>query len=148
MTKGLEAELVAFRRDIHAHPELARTEHRTTTAIADRLRAAGLSPRVLPSGTGVACDVIGTAGAAPSMGFRGDIDALPVEDLTATSYRSKTAGLSHACGHDAHTTIALGTALVLADLAQSGLLTRSARVIFQPAEEVIPGRGARRHRGR
>ncbi len=139
LTKGLEAELVAFRRDIHAHPELARTEHRTTAAIVDRLRAAGLSPRILPSGTGIACDVIGTAGVAPSIGFRGDIDALPVEDLTATSYRSKTPGLSHACGHDAHTTIALGTALVLAELARSGLLARSARVIFQPAEEVIPG---------
>jgi amidohydrolase len=139
LTKGLEAELTSFRRDLHAHPELAREEHRTTSVLVDRLRTAGLEPRVLPCGTGVVCDVIGSAGEAPSIGFRGDIDALPLDDRTTTDYRSRTAGICHACGHDAHTTIVLGTALVLAELARDGLLTRSARVIFQPAEEIIPG---------
>ncbi len=139
IAKELEAELITFRRDIHAHPELSRQEHRTTATVVDRLRAAGLSARVLPSGTGLVCDVTGSADEAPSIGFRGDIDALPLEDLTATSYRSRTAGICHACGHDAHTTIVLGTALVLAELARDGLLRRSARFIFQPAEELIPG---------
>jgi amidohydrolase len=139
LAKSLEGELVAFRRDLHAHPELARQEHRTTAAVVDRLRAAGLSPRVLPSGTGVVCDVIGSAGEPPSVGFRGDMDALAVEDRTAAPYRSLMPGMCHACGHDAHTALALGTALVLAELAGSGQLTRSARVIFQPAEETLPG---------
>ena len=139
LTKGLEGELVAFRRDLHTHPELARQEHRTTDAVVERLRAAGLSPRVLPTGTGLVCDVIGASGDEPSIGFRGDMDALAVEDRTATPYRSVVPGVCHACGHDAHTTIALGTALVLADLADAGLLTNSARVIFQPAEETLPG---------
>jgi amidohydrolase len=139
LTKGLDSELISFRRDLHAHPELAREEHRTTATLVDRLRSAGLEPRVLPCGTGLVCDVIGSEGEAPSIGFRGDIDALPLDDRTTTDYRSRNLGVCHACGHDAHTTVVLGTALVLADLARDGLLTRSARVIFQPAEEVIPG---------
>lgn len=139
LVKGFEAELVSFRRELHEHPELGRQEHRTTAAIVDRLRASGLSPRVLPSGTGVICDVIGTAGDAPTIGFRGDIDALPLDDLTGAPYRSRTPGVAHACGHDAHTTIVLGTALVLAELAREGRLEGSARLIFQPAEELIPG---------
>ncbi|MEJ7628066.1 MAG: amidohydrolase [Nocardioidaceae bacterium] len=139
VTKAVDAELISFRRDLHAHPELARHEFRTTAAVVDRLRAAGLAPRVLPSGTGVVCDVIGYAGDAPTIGFRGDIDALPLDDRTTTSYRSMTAGACHACGHDAHTTIVLGTALVLGELAQDGLIEQSTRLIFQPAEEIIPG---------
>jgi amidohydrolase len=138
-TKGLEGELVSFRRDLHAHPELARSEHRTTAAIVERLRLSGLEPRVLPRGTGVVCDIVGSRGDAPTIGFRADIDALPLDDRTNSDYRSLTPGVCHACGHDAHTTVVLGTALVLAELAEAGLLATSARVIFQPAEEVIPG---------
>jgi amidohydrolase len=139
LVKGLEEELVVFRRDLHAHPELAREEHRTTAAVVERLRAAGLDPRVLRCGTGLVCDVIGADGEPPAVGFRADLDALAVEDRTTTPYRSRVPGLCHACGHDAHTTVVLGTALVLAELAQAGALRRSARMIFQPAEEIIPG---------
>lgn len=139
LTKGFEEELVAFRRDLHAHPEIARQEHRTTEKVVERLRAAGLSPQVLPTGTGVVCDIIGSEGETPSIGFRGDMDALAVEDRTGASYRSVVPGVCHACGHDAHTTVTLGTGLVLAELASEGLLSRSARLIFQPAEEVLPG---------
>lgn len=139
LVKGLEGELVSFRRDLHAHPELGRQERRTTATIMHRLAAAGLQPRVLPTGTGVICDVIGTAGERPMVGFRGDIDALPLDDLTSTAFCSRTPGVCHACGHDAHTTIVMGTALVLAELAERRLLRGSARLIFQPAEEVTPG---------
>lgn len=139
LVKDFESELVAFRRDLHQHPELGRQEHRTTAVIIERLRDAGLTPRVLPSGTGVICDVMGSADDAPSIGFRGDIDALPLDDRTGTPYASLVAGVCHACGHDAHTTIVLGTALVLAELAREGRLVGSARLIFQPAEELIPG---------
>jgi amidohydrolase len=134
-----DAELIAFRRALHRHPELGRAEHQTTAAIVDRLRAAGLEPRVLSSGTGVVCDVLGADAATPTIGFRGDIDALPLQDLKDVAYRSQVDGVCHACGHDAHTTIVLGLGLVLAELSRLGMLRRSARLIFQPAEELSPG---------
>lgn len=134
-----EAELIDFRRALHRHPELGHAEHRATVAIVDRLRAAGLRPRVLSSGTGVVCDVIGTEGELPTIGFRGDIDALPLQDAKNVPYRSQVDGVCHACGHDAHTAVVLGLALVLADLRRLGRLRASVRLIFQPAEELTPG---------
>jgi len=139
ITKTLEPELIEFRRRLHRHPELGRREHQTTAAIVARLTAAGLSCRVLASGTGVICDVLGTDGAPPTLGFRGDIDALPLSDHKPVPYRSQVEGVCHACGHDAHTSIILGTALALAELAEQGVPFRSTRLIFQPAEEVTPG---------
>lgn len=133
----LSAELVDFRRDLHAHPELGRQEHRTTSKVIERLRAAGLGPRVLPTGTGVICDV--SDGGTPALAFRADMDALPVPDLTTTSYRSTVDGVSHACGHDVHTTVGLGAALVLARLVAAGVPIQPTRFVFQPAEEVTPG---------
>lgn len=137
--KAHEAELVELRRAIHQHPELGRDEHRTTAVIVDRLTEAGLQPRVLSVGTGVVCDVIGSAGRPPAIALRADIDALPLTDAKAVPYRSLVDGVCHACGHDAHTAILLGTGLVLAELAGSGQLEDSVRLIFQPAEELSPG---------
>jgi len=137
-------ELVAFRRDLHMHPELSREEFRTTGLIRDRLVRAGLTPRLLP-GTGLLCDIRPDLAAADRrsdrdlLAFRGDIDALPVEDVKDVAYRSTVPGRAHACGHDVHTTIVLGTGLVLADMARAGLLRRPVRLIFQPAEETLPG---------
>ncbi|MBC7678624.1 MAG: amidohydrolase [Pseudorhodobacter sp.] len=128
------SELVAFRRDLHAHPELGRQEHRTTAVIADRLRAAGLSPRVLAVGTGLVCDV-GT-GDGPLVVLRADIDALPLQDSKDVGYRSTVAGVCHACGHDVHTTVVLGAGLALA---ASPPPSGTVRLLFQPAEEVMPG---------
>ncbi len=139
ITKTYELELIDFRRALHQHPELGRQEHRTTRSVLDRLRVVGLEPRVLSTGTGVICDIIGTSEAAPTFGFRGDIDALPIEDAKDVSYRSRVPGVCHACGHDAHTAIVLGTALVLTELRRQGWLKRSVRLIFQPAEELTPG---------
>lgn len=125
-------ELIAIRRDLHAHPETAFEEHRTSALIADRLRTMGLRP-VLPAGaTGVLCD-IGTEG--PVIALRADIDALPIADAKNVSYRSVVPGACHACGHDAHTTILLGAAAVLSHMDLPGRI----RLIFQPAEERIPG---------
>jgi amidohydrolase len=139
LAKSFDAELIEFRRRLHRHPELGHQEHVTTAAIGDRLTAAGLEPRVLSSGTGVICDVIGTTGEQPALGFRADIDALPLQDVKEVPYRSQRAGICHACGHDAHTAALLGTALVLAELRRQDLLHRSVRLIFQPAEELTPG---------
>lgn len=133
----LEPELIDFRRDLHAHPELGFAEHRTSTKIIERLTAAGLAPRKLSSGTGVVCDIV-PAGAEgrPMIGLRADIDALPIADGLDVSYRSQNPGICHACGHDLHTTVVLGTGLVLAGMLDR--LNKPVRLIFQPAEEADP----------
>ncbi|MEW1871221.1 M20 family metallopeptidase [Streptomyces caelestis] len=146
LPEALRAELVAFRRDLHMHPELGHQEFRTTAAIKERLERAGLRPRVLSGGTGVICD-IGTDGEAGTdaamLALRADIDGLPIPDMKADCpYRSTVPDRAHACGHDVHTTVVLGAGLVLAELHRQGLLPRPVRLIFQPAEEVLPGGAA------
>ncbi|POM27222.1 putative hydrolase YxeP [Actinomadura rubteroloni] len=127
-------ELVEFRRDLHRHPELGYAEHRTTARIVERLRQAGLAPRVLPKGTGVLCDIGPEDG--PTVALRADIDALPLQDeKTTVPYRSTVPGVAHACGHDVHTTMVLGAGLFLARQAAAGLLPGRVRLVFQPAEE-------------
>jgi amidohydrolase len=134
----LEDELIDFRRDLHAHPELARTEVRTTTMVAARLSAAGIRVRPL-AGTGLIAD-IGPDHPAYRVALRADLDALPVRERTGLSFASQTDGVCHACGHDVHVAAVLGAGLALqhhADLlAAQGT---GVRLIFQPAEEVIPG---------
>lgn len=147
LSESLHAELVAFRRDLHMHPELGNQEFRTTAAIKARLEKAGLRPRVLTTGTGLVCDIGvepgGDLGGTPILAMRADIDGLPIPDTkTECSYRSTVPDRAHACGHDMHTTVVLGTGLVLADLHAKGLLPRPVRLIFQPAEEVLPGGAA------
>ncbi|MEU4349925.1 amidohydrolase [Streptomyces sp. NPDC023838] len=140
LPEPLRAELIAFRRDLHMHPELGNQEFRTTAAIKKRLEAAGLKPRVLDSGTGLLCDVGTRKGARPMLAIRGDIDALPIPDAKVNvPYRSTVPDRAHACGHDIHTTTVLGTGLVLAELDRQGLLPNPVRLVFQPAEEVLPG---------
>ncbi|MCC8455323.1 M20 family metallopeptidase [Streptomyces rochei] len=149
LPEALRAELVAFRRDLHMHPELGNQEFRTTAAIKERLERAGLKPRVLPVGTGLVCD-IGTntesgrwTGGPRMLALRADIDALPIPDTKSEcAYRSRVPDRAHACGHDVHTTVVLGTGLVLAALHEQGLLPRPVRLVFQPAEEVLPGGAA------
>ena len=100
-------DLVEVRRDLHAHPELGFAEVRTTARIAEILSGFGLAPRVLPSGTGVLCDI---GPGAPALALRADIDALPLPDQKNVDYRSTVPGVCHGCGHDAHTAILLGVA--------------------------------------
>lgn len=140
LSDELRAELIAFRRDLHMHPELGNQEFRTTAAIKDRLEKAGLKPKVLAVGTGVMCDVGEWDGVTPMLALRADIDALPIPDTKAgVPYRSTVPDRAHACGHDVHTTSVLGAGLVLAGLDREGLLPHAVRLIFQPAEEVLPG---------
>ena len=127
------SNLVAIRRHLHAHPELAFAEFETTSFLEQRLREVGLKPRRLPTGTGLVCDV---GSGDPVVVLRGDIDALPLSDLKDVPYASTKNGLCHACGHDVHTTIVLGVAMALATL--DGL-PGTVRCVFQPAEESIPG---------
>lgn len=128
-------EVIEFRRDLHAHPELSFQEFRTTTRIYDRLRQAGLAPRRF-EGTGVIVDV----GEGPiATALRGDIDALPIVEETQLPFASRNHGVTHGCGHDFHTASMLGIALVLAKMHAHSPLGGSVRIIFQPAEETMPG---------
>jgi amidohydrolase len=131
----LHDELVQIRRDLHRHPELSYKEHRTTDVLVARLEQAGLSPQRL-EGTGVFVDV----GSGPlRLALRADIDALPIIEETGLPFESATTGVTHACGHDIHTTVMLGVALVLAGVHADEGLPGTVRIIFQPAEELMPG---------
>ncbi|HXL94838.1 MAG TPA: amidohydrolase [Streptosporangiaceae bacterium] len=135
-----EAELVEFRRDLHANPETGYSEHRTTRRVALRLAAAGLRPVILPKGTGLVVDIgTDTYAERSVVALRADIDALPMSDEKQVPYASTVPGVCHACGHDVHTTILLGTGLFLAGQAAAGLLPGRVRLIFQPAEEIGTG---------
>jgi amidohydrolase len=139
---GHEAELIEFRRDLHANPELAFAEHRTTRRVAQRLAAAGLRPVILPKGTGLTVDIGDEQkpyAERSVVALRADIDALPMADEKDVPYRSVVPNACHACGHDVHTTVLLGTGLFLAAQAAAGLLPGRVRLIFQPAEEAAGG---------
>ena len=127
-------DLVGWRRHIHRHPELGRQEFATTQFVAERLVEAGLNPKVLPGGTGLICDF--GPDYAPRIALRADMDALPMAERTGAAYASTVPGVAHACGHDAHTAILLGAATALATAAE---LPLGVRLIFQPAEELMPG---------
>lgn len=126
-------ELLGWRRQIHAHPELGRREHATTMLVADTLAGAGLQPRVLPGGTGLICDV---GNGERCVALRADLDALPVAEETGLPFASSVGGVAHACGHDAHAAVLLGAGLALAS---APALPGRVRLIFQPAEEIYPG---------
>jgi amidohydrolase len=136
----LNDRLVAIRRDVHAHPEIGHQEHRTTRLIVDTLAGVGLQAKVLDVGTGAVCDILPAGwGSADLIGLRADMDALPIQEGLDVPYASVNAGVSHACGHDVHTAIVLGTGLILSQLREQDMLMRGVRLIFQPAEEFSPG---------
>ncbi len=137
-----QPDLVEWRRDLHAHPELMYDLERTSAFVAERLRAFGCDEVVTGLGrTGVVGVIRGRRPATGlrGIGLRADMDALPVEELTGLSYRSTTPGKMHACGHDGHTTMLLGAARYLAETRN---FAGEAVVIFQPAEEGGAGAAA------
>ena len=129
------ASLVAIRRDLHRHPELAFGETRTASIVAREMRALGLSPREGVGRTGVTCDF--GPGEAPKLMIRADMDALPLSEENRVAYASEEPGRMHACGHDGHVAVGLAVARRLRDR-PGGFAIRS---LFQPAEE--GGGGAR-----
>ncbi len=125
-------ELVAVRRDLHAHPETAFEEVRTSALVTDRLRSLGLAPRTGVGRTGVVAMVDG-ARPGRTMMLRADMDALPIHEANDVPYRSTVDGKMHACGHDCHTSILLGVTKRL--LAERDQLAGRVKLCFQPAEE-------------
>jgi amidohydrolase len=139
---GMADELIELRRDLHAHPELAGNEVRTTNIVANRLIAAGIQVRLL-EGSGLVAD-IGPVDPAYRVALRADLDALPVAERTGLPFASLNEGICHACGHDVHIAAVLGAGLALhRNLSSLAAQGTGVRLIFQPAEEVIPG-GAQR----
>ncbi len=131
------ARLVDTRRDLHRHPELAHQERRTAEVAVERCRELGYAVRSGVGGTGVLADIQGS-GAGPTVLYRADMDALPVDEGDgARPARSEVAGVMHACGHDGHVAIALGVGEVMAGLRDGWRGTL--RLCFQPAEERATG---------
>jgi amidohydrolase len=129
-------ELVALRRDLHQHPELAFQEHRTASLVAERLRAAGLAVQEGVGRTGVV-GLLDGGRPGPSVVVRADMDALPLSERDDRPYHSATPGVMHACGHDGHTAVAVVLAEILAR--QSAALPGRLKFVFQPAEETVGG---------
>lgn len=129
--KALEDQLVEWRRDIHMHPELGFEETRTARLVADSLREMGIEAEVGVGITGVVGRIGGDGG--PRIGIRADMDALPIHESNDVPYASKTPGVMHACGHDAHTAILLGVAKMLNEMPDRP--AGEIRLLFQPSEE-------------
>jgi len=126
---------VAWRHHLHMHPEVGFTEHDTARFLADRLSEMGLVAQIGLAGTGVVATIEGHS-AGPAIGFRADIDALPIIEQGMCAHRSTRLGVAHACGHDGHMTMLLAAAEYLAETRDfPGLV----HVIFQPAEEALGG---------
>jgi amidohydrolase len=141
---SLTDELIEIRRDLHAHPELAWQEERTTAVVAQRLEDSGILLQRLPK-TGLIAEVGQRPDERPhkdavfTVALRADIDALPVDDTSDDPWVSTTKGVAHACGHDVHTALLLGAGLALAEAHAISPLPGRVRLLFQPAEEVMPG---------
>ncbi|HLI08446.1 MAG TPA: amidohydrolase [Ktedonobacteraceae bacterium] len=132
-------DIVALRRDLHEHPELAFEEVRTSGIVAQRLRALGLEVQTGVAKTGVVGLLRGSKGGpgAKTIAIRADMDALPIHELNEIDYRSTVDGKMHACGHDGHTSIALAVAAILSKRRDE--LNGNVKFVFQPAEEQIGG---------
>jgi amidohydrolase len=128
--RSLQDTLVAWRRDIHMHPELSFQEFRTARLVADTLRDMGLEVETGVGKTGVVARI---GEGRPAVGIRADMDALPLQEMNDVPYKSQTAGVMHACGHDAHTAMLLGVARLLNEMPDRP--PGEIRLLFQPSEE-------------
>ncbi|AKX94784.1 M20 family metallopeptidase [Neomoorella thermoacetica] len=138
--EALKPQLVAWRRRLHQYPELSFEERETSAMVAGVLRELGLQVRSGIGGTGVV-GVLAGAGEGPGVALRADMDALPLQEDTGEEFASRYPGRMHGCGHDAHMTMVLGAATILAERRQE--LPGPVVFIFQPGEELPPGGASR-----
>lgn len=136
-TDAVMPRLVSLRRFLHAHPELSGQEYQTAACVATVLTELGLEVHTQVGRTGVVAMLYGQGKDSRTIGIRADMDALPIVEQTGLPHQSQANGVMHACGHDLHTTIALGTAMVLTRLRE--LLPGQVKFLFQPAEETSEG---------
>lgn len=129
-------EVVAIRRQLHQHPELSFCEKETAELIKRCLASRNIEFQSDIAGTGVVATIKG-ASVRPTIALRADMDALPIHETTDLPYRSVNEGVMHACGHDAHTAMLLGTAFILNDLRDK--FSGTIKLVFQPGEEKLPG---------
>ncbi|MBL0076397.1 MAG: amidohydrolase [Rhodocyclaceae bacterium] len=130
----LSTRISAFRRDIHAHPELSFNEIRTAKKVSDYLENLGLTVHRGIAKTGVVAS-IKAGSSSRAIGLRADMDALPLAELNTFAHHSKNPGLMHACGHDGHTSMLLGAAEALVAMQKANAFDGTVHLIFQPAEE-------------
>lgn len=133
---SINDRVVALRHDLHAHPELSGKEEHTKYLIKGILEAEGFRVREFDDCYGIIADLVQNEG-APYIALRADIDALPIQERTNAPYASRAPGIMHACGHDSHTAVLLGTALAFGAIRDQ--LAGNLRFIFQPAEEITEG---------
>ncbi len=134
-TEKIRAEVIKVRRFIHMNPELGNREFETAKMISSKLESLGFEVRTGVAGTGVVAVLKGML-PGPAVAVRADMDALPIQEMTSLPYKSLNAGVMHACGHDMHSSIVLGTAMVLSAMKEK--IRGSIVFIFQPAEEGAP----------
>jgi amidohydrolase len=133
----LRDEITGFRRHFHMNPELAYEEHRTSEFIAKFLSDNGIPFRKGIAGTGIVAELQGRTHEGPVIGLRAEMDALPVTETSGKPWKSLNQGIMHACGHDAHMAMLMGTALLLNSLREH--FSGKFLLIFQPGEELAPG---------
>lgn len=133
----LAPRLIEIRRHIHSHPELSGQEYQTAAYVAGVLSSCGLHVREGIGKTGVVGELKGTHKDFQWLAIRTDMDALPITECTNLDFASRNTGIMHACGHDVHTTVGLGAAMVLSELGEP--LPGNVRFLFQPAEEIAQG---------
>ncbi|MFE1744977.1 M20 family metallopeptidase [Coleofasciculus sp. H7-2] len=139
IAEKLAPRLIEIRRHIHAHPELSGQEYQTAAYVAGVLSSCGLHAQEAVGKTGVVGELKGQGIDERLLAIRTDMDALPIAERTSLDYASRLPGIMHACGHDVHTTVGLGTAMVLSQLGET--LPGNVRFLFQPAEEIAQGAG-------
>ena len=137
MLKQVKRAICRLRRDLHQHPELSWQESRTAQKICESLEGIGITPHRGVAGTGIVADLPGES-VGPAIALRADMDALPIHEETGLSFASNVDGVMHACGHDGHSAMLIGAAMLLA---RESRLPAPVRLIFQPAEET--GHGAK-----
>jgi len=136
--RSLQDQIVAWRRDIHIHPELGFEEYRTAKLVAETLNSLGIEAETGVGKTGVVARI---GEGKPVIGIRADMDALPIQEENEVPYKSQTPNTMHACGHDAHTAILLGVATMISELPEDQKPKGEIRLLFQPSEEMQDAEG-------